>query len=232
MKMKNCVVIFLMFLSIKSFAQRSEVETQKPHIEVVGTAELEIIPNEIFIAIILKERMVNKEKISIESQEEQLKTSLKNSGFDLKNLTLTDAGAALARLRGKQKDLLTGKSYSLKVASVEELNKAFTIFDQLDIENADVNRVSHTEIDKYRKEVRIKAIQAAKAKAQYLLEAIGEKLGKPLLINELQTYDIDRNRNELMLNVRSVVDYKSDDLIGFKAIKLTSSINVKFEILP
>ena len=40
-----------------------------PYIEVNGYAEKEIIPNEIYIGITLRERMENKEKVTIEAQE-------------------------------------------------------------------------------------------------------------------------------------------------------------------
>ncbi len=43
-----------------------------PYIEVNGYAEKEIIPNEIYIGITLRERMENKEKVTIEAQEKLL----------------------------------------------------------------------------------------------------------------------------------------------------------------
>jgi uncharacterized protein YggE len=55
--------------------------------------------------------------------------------------------------------------------------------------NADISRVAHSEIEKYRKEVKIIAVKAAKEKAGYLLEAIGESVGKPLMIQERESYD-------------------------------------------
>ena len=43
----------------------------------------------------------------------------------------------------------------------------------------------------YRKEVKIQAIKAAKEKANYLLNAIGNKAGKPLEIIEISDNDSD-----------------------------------------
>ncbi|MFT6769786.1 MAG: hypothetical protein ACJAX8_002136, partial [Flavobacteriales bacterium] len=46
--------------------------------------------------------------------------------------------------------------------------------DSLKIKNAFLSRVSHSEIETMTKEVEIEAIQNAKEKADYLLEAVGE----------------------------------------------------------
>lgn len=55
-------------------------QEEKPHIDVVGTAVKEIVPDEIYLSIIIKERYEGKEKIDVESQEIQLKNSLKEMG--------------------------------------------------------------------------------------------------------------------------------------------------------
>lgn len=49
---------------------------------------MDIIPDEIYIRITIKERYENKEKLTIEMQEEKLKTALKEIGIDIKNLSL------------------------------------------------------------------------------------------------------------------------------------------------
>ncbi|MCU0444761.1 MAG: SIMPL domain-containing protein [Microscillaceae bacterium] len=231
---KLAIFLLLSFIHSNLLSQNPDNQILKNVINVTGTAEMEVVPNEIFVGIILRERMVNREKLSIESQEEKMKTELKNAGFDLKNLSLADAGANFSRLRGGKKDVIASKRYTLKVATVEELNKAFDIFDKLDIQEADVLRVHHTEMEKYRKEIKIKAIQAAKVKAEYLLEAIGEKLGKPLEIVELDDYN---DISPVFRNQTANVNYYQDavaasEAINFQKIKIRYSVKAKFEIKP
>jgi len=202
---------------------------EKPYIEVTGVAEKEIVPDEIYISIVLQEKYEGKNKITIEEQESKLKASLQSAGIDIKNLELSDANADYMKVRRKTKDVITKKDYSLKVTNAENVGVVFKILDDIDIKDASIERVSHSKIEEYRKEVKILAIQAAKAKADYLLNAIGEQTGKPLIIKE-----IDVNIPNLLSNVY----YKSDGyvskneevVIQFRKIKLQTSIYVKFSI--
>jgi hypothetical protein len=130
------------------------------------------------------------------------------------------------------------KEYILRVGDAYTVGKVFQKLDEIEITDADVSRVSHSKIDSIRKEIRITAIKDAKAKADYLLAAIGEKPGKPLLIQEKPV-----DNTGLQLNgFRGVVNYDyqrmnmlkessfSEEQISFRKIKLTCSMYVKFAI--
>ena len=47
-----------------------------------------------------------------------------------------------------------------------------------------IKELKHSRIDELKKEVKIKALKNAKEKAEYMLEALDEKCGKVLMINE------------------------------------------------
>ena len=85
--LKTMTVLLLLTATVTVFGQTTtENETEKPYIEVTGTAEKEIIPDEIYITITIKERHKGKEKITIEKQEIDLKEALKSIGVSLDNL--------------------------------------------------------------------------------------------------------------------------------------------------
>ena len=98
--------------------------------------------------------------------------------------------------------------------------------------------IQSTTIDSLRKEIRIAAIKAAKTKADYLLNAIGEQTGKPLIVRENSVL----NENVYTRNVNRVSNYSNtrfleesdkstdDEEIQFQKIKIQSSIYVKFLI--
>lgn len=217
----------------------SEENEQKPYIEVTGVAEINIIPDEIYISIELRERYESKEKITIDTQEEKLKASLKEIEIDISNLTLSDANAYYTRVRYKTKDVLAQKSYILKVNDAAKLGEVFKQLDKLEIWDADISRVDHTKLDSLKKAVRIKAIKAAKAKADYLLAAIGEQTGKTLIVMESEIPDINNqyqgntNNNSSYANFR-LMDYAEtntdNEVIRFRKVKLRSAIFVKFAI--
>lgn len=241
--MKYITCFFLVALITNTISVSGQVKNEqidtRPYIDVTGTAEKEVVPDEIFISIVLRERYENKEKMTIDIQEEKLKTSLKDIGIDIKNLALSDANADYVKIKWKTKDLLTQKEYTLKVTNGEAVGKVFGILDKLTINDAFVLKVSHSLIDSLKKEVKIKAIQAAKAKADYLLAAIGEKTGKAIVVEE-RDYALFQQQNRFLNEVVVNSNYsnqglnykdKEEDVIQFQKIKIQSGVYVKFLIL-
>ncbi|MBL7895332.1 MAG: SIMPL domain-containing protein [Bacteroidia bacterium] len=243
MKTFKSITILLLLIATKTvFGQAtSDKEIEKPYIEVTGTAEKEIIPNEIYITITIRERQEGKEKITIDKQEADLKEALKSIGVSLDNLSLSDANANYIRVKWTKKDVITKNEYVLKVGDALTIGKVFEKLDELKIVEANISRVSHSKLEEFKKEVRIMAIKAAKEKADYLLTAIGEQTGKALKVYEQSpSYKID----DAYLNVRGgrsessiyyvdgikMSESDKDKILQFQKIKLQSAIYVKFEI--
>jgi len=238
-QIKHCFLLMTLAIIMPSFGQtKSEIE-EKPYIEVIGTAEQEIVPDQIYINITLREKYENKEKITIESQEDKLKTSLKEIGVDITNLALSDANADYVKIRYKTKDVLTKKEYLLKVTNATLVGQVFQKLDKLNINDAFIGKVDHSKMDSLKKELRITAIKAAKNKADYLLGAIGEVTGKALLVRETDQANTYNNLNfrggrvASYSNVRFLDGDKidnEDEEIQFQKIKIQASIYVKFSI--
>jgi uncharacterized protein YggE len=100
----------------------------------------------------------------------------------------------------------------------------------------DVARVSHSKLQEYRKQVRILAIKAAKEKAAYLTEAVGESLGTAVTITENnqtwvqpQYFNISQTSN-VMARASLNSSYNSEDGVDFRKIKVFMEVNVVFAI--
>ncbi len=238
--LKSFIIASSIIISNIAIAQDQITKEEKPFIEVNGVAEQEIIPDQIYISIIIREKYVNKEKITIESQEEKLKALLKEINIPTSNLYLSDANADYVKVKFRTKDVLTKKDYTLKVSNATAVGQVFQQLEKLEINDANVSKVSHSKIDSLRKEIRIAAIKAAKTKADYLLNAIGEQTGKPLIVRENSNgnleFNYNRNSNTRVTsyqNVRFLDDSEkssADEEIQFQKIKIQSSIYVKFLI--
>jgi hypothetical protein len=240
-KKLTLLAIACSFTAILTSAQTTIVTPEeKPYIEVTGTAEKEVIPDEIYVSIIIKEKYENRVKITIEEQETKLKDALKGIGIDITNLSLSDANAGYVTIRWQKKDVLTKKDYTLKCSSAEMLGQVFLELEELEIDDAYISRVSHSDLENLKKEVKINAIKDAKAKADYLLAAIGEKTGKPEIIRETDVQSIPQLAGQV--NIQSKGGYydmyEADELsssagkdrIQFQKIKIKSSIYTKFLI--
>jgi len=237
--MKHLLFISLFITTFLTYGQTiPQKADDKPYIEVTGTAEMEVEPDEIFIRIVIKERYENRTKVGIEEQEEKMKTALKSINIDLTNLYLSDANADYVKISWRKNNLITKKEYTLKVSNATTVGKVFMELEKLEITDAFIERVSHSRIDSLQKEVRIIAIKAAKEKADYLLSAIDEKTGKPLKIveNPQQIWyanGINNQESNTKIIVSGGIPNSYGDIeneIKFEKIKLSSSIFVKFEI--
>lgn len=228
-------ILFTFLLATSSFAQISNTP-QTDYIEVTGTAEKEIVPDEIYIEICINERMEKGRKITIQQQETVLKKELSNIGIPLENLSISNVNANLAKIGWWREKVLAVANYDLKVNDASKLKDVFKIFDDLKIKEAYITKATHSKIEELKKQNRIAAIKAAKEKSDYLLNAIGQKTGKPMVIRETgsnyQPFAVANyteksyTRNKML----SSAEFARQDNIQFKKLKLSTSIYVKFKI--
>lgn len=239
-KIKQLLTMAFLLTTIMTFGQTNTTKTEEqPYIEVTGTAEKEVIPDEIYISIVIREKYEGKTKITIEEQEEKLKEGLILIGVDIKNLSLSDANADFVKVKWQRKDVLTKKDYVLKTANATSVGQVFQKLEELEILDAYISKVSHSKIDSLRKEVKIQAMKAAKEKADYLLNVIGQQTGQALVVTESFQNNTVTNREIMALPQRNVNSMAGVDSkvgltpnfeIQFQKIKLTASIYVKFAI--
>jgi uncharacterized protein len=226
------LTVVLMACAAQSFAQQAQ--PQRPFIQVTGTSESEVVPDELYITITLAERSESRDK-SIQRQEEEMKKGLRELGIDLSQLTLNTADLDFRQRRLFRKDASITKSYVLKLANADMVDKVYDRLDKLEAQDAFISRYTHTRIQELQKENRIKAMQIAKEKAEYLLGAVNRQVGDPIEVHEQENYVEDHPgyhpmlaRNTMAKSGDSGVD---DAPLSFRKIKVRSSYLVKFEIM-
>jgi uncharacterized protein len=226
--MKILVVLFSFF----ACALGAQIQdNDKKFIEVTGTGEIEVVPDEIFVTIMLQE---SREKDALSKQEEALKRHVKELGIDAQNLTLNSADADYRQFRAFKKEVVLTKTYILKLSNVSILTQLYDRLDKMNAHDAYVSKINNSKIIEHAKEARVKAIKAAKEKAEYLLAAIGSQAGSPLQVTEMENYihnPMYRNIEKKVSNIRVLDTYESgEEEMSFRKIIIKSSIHVKFEI--
>jgi uncharacterized protein YggE len=229
--MKNLTFTFIFLFFLNAAAQNASVKSESsvPFIEVVGTATKEIDPDQIFVSITLSEKSIDNKKYSIELQEEKLQQLLKKLNIDLKNLTLSDFSSRILRDQKSEIGFKQSKEYVLLLKSADEVSKVFKELFDANIKEADVIKTQHTNIQQYIKQARIDAIKAAKEKAVYLLEAVGNKIDQPLEIIEQNRPQDDSNyyRGNVYSKKEAVETLASSE---FKKIVINISYKVRYSI--
>lgn len=79
-----------------------------------------------------------------------------------------------------------------------------------------IAKASHSGIVEFRKQLKKKAVQAAKEKAVYLTESVGERLGEAITITEPTEWQPDQYSN-LLSNNRSNENYTLKGYIATKS---------------
>lgn len=232
--MKRRIILSLLFI-LPMFAFAQEGFKGEHFVEVTGKAEREVEPNEIYMLIRLKEFEENRQKVALEKLEKDFYNSLKEAGIDRKRVELADAGSRLGKFGRKDKDAFREKSFQIKLTSAGELEKFLEKLEPVKVDLVDVTRLSHSDLEKIRLELKVSALQAAKTKAETLLKSIGAEIGKPLMVRDwdMEVYPMEQS---MAANVRYKAEAGLDDgsmqepAIGFKKIKLTAQITAQFEI--
>lgn len=235
--MKKIALVVLLLVPFMGFSQNI-VSVKSPWIEVSGTAEKEVIPDEIYISITLKERNEGRDKVTIDKLESQLREAITKLGIKSDQLVVSNLSAGYGKIKWKQKDVLTEKEFTLKVKDANDLQKIFNSLDELLVHRALVDRVDYSKMEALKKEVRINAVNACKEKATYMLEALNEKIGPVIYINEMgmpyiENANVNQNLGlmESRLNVGAGNTEDEDSTLDFKKIKVQVTVNARFSIL-
>lgn len=231
---KLMTLAFVALFSVSALAQQVDLRRK---INVSGSAETEVTPDIIYISISLKEYLKDnnsKKKVDITTLENQLFAAVQKAGVDKENLTINNLSSfSWATEKKKNPDFLASKQYRLKVSDLDKFNDIIGAVDPKGIASTNIESYDYSKITSLKKELKIQALQAAKAKATYLVEALGDKLGSALDIQEInnEVYpQVMYRASNMMMKAESADMAGAAADIDFKKIKLSYVMNVVFEI--
>src|SRR5690606_7418588 len=149
----------------------------------------EVTPDIIYIGISLKEYFRdsnNKKKVEIEELERQLQMAVSKAAIPQENFTINNISSYTNWWdKKKTPELLARKQYRIKVTDLSSTDETTGAADAKGIEYGDIESKEYSKMEALKKDLRIRALQAARDKANYLVRAIGSALGGPLEIQEI-----------------------------------------------
>ena len=232
--MKGLIIGLLLSVSIVGFAQTGEKNfIDQNYIEVTGKAELEVSPDMIYLKIVLSDKN-NKDKLSLSEIEKKMISKLSEIGVDVnKDLSVMDFTSNLKAYLLKPDVVSLTKQYQLIAHDSKTLQKIYFLFQELGISTVSILKLDHSKIEQYRKDVKISAIKAAKDKAEMLADALNQKIGKAIYIQEVNNsnfipYNLYSNTIQTLSKSQDNSDNDSD--IEFVKIKIESSFLVRFAL--
>jgi uncharacterized protein YggE len=229
---KLFALAFVALFSLTAVAQQVDLRKK---ITVNGTAETEVTPDIIYLSISLKEYLKDnnsKKKVEITTLENQLYNAVQSAGIPKENLMINNLSSYnIVTEKKKNPDFLVSKQYRLKVTDLNKWNAIMGSIDPKGIAYTNIESYDYSKIEVLKKELKIKAIQAAKAKATYMVEALGNKLGGVLDIQEVNNEVFPQQNYRASTMMMKSADMESAAEIDFKKIKLNYVVNTVFEIM-
>ena len=218
-----------MTLSLAAVAQQAP-DPYPSFVEVTGTAEREIAPDEIYLSITISERD-SKGRITVEQQYGEMVAALRKLGIDLeKRLKVVDLTSSFF----KKRTSVATAQYQLKLGSAAEVARTWQALDGLGISQVTVEKVSHSQLPALKAEVRADAMRAARSNAAALAEAIDQRIGKCFYIYDSNSSVMPTFYANSMVKTRAagiMEDAVAEDAmenLEFQTIRLHYRVQAKF----
>ncbi|MDG1476095.1 MAG: SIMPL domain-containing protein [Vicingaceae bacterium] len=225
---KFFIALAVFFLTQNFYA----LEIKDRTITVSTSSEVLVVPEEIEIEITLQEQSGNAYLSKI---EELFWEKLEVHQISKNNLSKDNVNVFYYWYYWWKNREAAKKSRKivLKVSPKTNLLKLMKALDKNWVTEIKILSVSNKKIEQYKKDIQIKAMKAAKEKATYLLESIGEEVGRVVSAVELKS-NVPAN-STMQIEGRK---YTSDSyrkvggsfLASIPEIRLSYTIKSKFEI--
>ena len=236
--MKTFVVLVTLWLS-GILAISAQEDNNSRYIEVTGSSETEIIPDEIHFMITIKEYWQEEFKKKSKPEDYQTKVPVNEIEHNLMS-ALKQAGIAPSDIQTKEvgdywcergKDFLISKTFDIKLQNPDQINRIIQTVNTKGIQSMNIGELKNKDLQEYRKQGKIEALKAARQKADYLVAAMGQKLGNVLRIVEPEERSFSYFQPQSAMSNVAIPSYDSNPE-NFRTIKLRYQMTARFEILP
>lgn len=228
--MKTRLSVFIISLLVTLSLQ---AQTNERYIEVTGTSEIEIVPDEIHYLIEIREYF--KEEFDGKSKPEEYRTKVPLSEIEqgLRGV-LAEAGIPQNAIRTQEigdywrqqgQDFLLSKKFDITLTDFNQINEIVKRIDTKGIHTMCIGELENNDMLAYHQKGKVEALKAARRKATYLVEALGKRLGEVIRI-------VEKDSGNVSPFVQSnVLSSDAASFDNFRTIKKNYSMLVRFEII-
>lgn len=227
----------------------SQTVAQPPQINVSGSAEVKVAPDEIYLSAAVETRHESLEQAKKQNDESISKALafLKNSGIKEKDIQTDYINVQPNYNRDYSKTraeyFIVQKTIQIKLTQIDSFEKLLTGLLTNGVNSVDGIEFRTSQLRKYRDQARAMAIRAAKEKANALVSELGGKCGKVYNINAYDgggwwspgRYWAGRGYNNAFQNaIQNIPSTQSpessDSTLSVGQISVSASVNVAFLI--
>ena len=228
--MKNRFLLSAIFLLAVLSMQ---AQTNERYIEVIGTSEIEIVPDKIHYLIEIREYF--EEEFDGKSKPEEYRTKVPLSEIEQGLMeVLGGAGVPQNAIRTQEvgdywrqqgQDFLVSKKFDITLTDFNQINEIVKRIDTKGVYTMRIGELENNDMLAYHQKGKIEALKAAQRKAAYLVEALGKRLGGVIRI-------VEKDGGNASPFVQSnVLSSDAASFDSFRTIKKNYSMLVRFEII-
>ncbi len=225
----------LFFLSSKA---QNNVPMQRT-ITATGNAKIEIVPDQIYIAVTLREYdKKGAGKVDIETIKNNFLSACKSLGLNDTDVVVQSYqgydGTIYQYKKNKKQnpDLKAGITYWVKVASLKRMDELVNKLDDEATQNFYIAKTDYSKREELSLKMKQEAIKAAREKAIALASAINEKVGDAVTITEPNELGDNPPRPLFaMAKIANADDNEPAMNVDFKKMKIEYEANVVFALL-
>lgn len=237
MKIKTFLIILTILWGTNlSSAQTLETTARESrYIEVIGTSETEVIPDEIHYLIEIREYWEEefdgkskpenyRTKVGIVPIEANLRQTLEWAKIPEESIRMQEVGDYW---REPGHDFLVAKQFDITLTDFNQIDRIVSMLDTRGIRSMHIGELKNKDIRLSRRQGKIAALEAARFKAAYLVESMGKKLGDVLQIIEEPEGGFSPWGGAAQSNVATS---QAESFDAFRTIQLRYSMRVRFAI--
>jgi uncharacterized protein len=235
--MRKITLLVALLYSLTGFCQQHQFGN-KPYIAVTGSAEMEIVPDIIYISFTAKEYKEGNSDVKLQEIHKNILNVIQGFGIDNKDLQIEDFYGNRWISKRQIKDLVASKKYILKIIQMDNLDKILDKLDSVNVQEIHLEEITHSKLEEFKEQVKIQATQAAKKKASAMALGLEQTLGKAFEVIEKDFEPINyynyyegKDKDEVYNYRSSSSSLNQDSKINFKTISLSYEVIVKFELL-
>jgi hypothetical protein len=131
-------------------------ESKQKFIEVSASAEMEVVPDEVYVSMTLQEYKDGSTKLMIAELEKGMRDVLSAMKMDEKSLSIESSyGYQYQRRKHKDKDFFMSKTYQLKMSDLGKYDELIARLDDKGISQVYISKTSHSKAEEFKKTLKI-----------------------------------------------------------------------------
>ncbi len=235
--MKTRLIILALAVIATAIApqEASAQQAAQPYIEMSTTVKREVTPDELYLRISISESDY-KGKKSLEQMQEAMLGALKENRIDIPaSLTLNYMGSEVSYTSFSKKIKPKSEAtYMLRLHDATIMQQVIASLEKRQISDIELSQVKFTKENELRSEMGIEAMRQAKAEAEALAGAVGQKVGKAISISSWMNSGqimprLYKSRANIMLD-EAVAEEAQEPVISIGKMTYTYNVNVRFEL--